>query len=111
MLASVRNVRAALDDFYGSLKRRTERTVQPDRTPADRQAKLKQAVIVSGIPALAAKPPSAPGWVHEIKDDGYTLIAGDGPTDIVLDQADSVPPATVVIFLSRSDSVETARHD
>jgi hypothetical protein len=26
------------------------------------------------IPALAAKPPSGPGWVHEIKHDGYRLI-------------------------------------
>jgi hypothetical protein len=25
------------------------------------------------IPTLAAKPPSRPGWVHEIKDDGYRL--------------------------------------
>jgi bifunctional non-homologous end joining protein LigD len=27
------------------------------------------------IPTLAAKPPSGPGWVHEIKHDGYRLIA------------------------------------
>jgi bifunctional non-homologous end joining protein LigD len=26
------------------------------------------------IPTLAAKPPAAPGWVHEIKHDGYRLI-------------------------------------
>jgi hypothetical protein len=26
------------------------------------------------IPTLAAKPPSGPGWVHEIKYDGYRLI-------------------------------------
>ena len=26
------------------------------------------------VPALAAKPPSGPGWVHEIKHDGYGLI-------------------------------------
>jgi bifunctional non-homologous end joining protein LigD len=26
------------------------------------------------IPPLAAKPPSRPGWVHEIKHDGYRLI-------------------------------------
>jgi bifunctional non-homologous end joining protein LigD len=26
------------------------------------------------IPTLAAKPPSGPGWVHEIKHDGYRLI-------------------------------------
>jgi bifunctional non-homologous end joining protein LigD len=26
------------------------------------------------IPTLAAKPPSGPGWDHEIKHDGYRLI-------------------------------------
>src|SRR5277367_4237773 len=26
------------------------------------------------IPTRAAKPPAAPGWVHEIKHDGYRLI-------------------------------------
>src|SRR5208282_6849364 len=33
------------------------------------------------IPTLAAKPPSGPGWVHEIKHDGYRLIVRrDGDT-------------------------------
>jgi bifunctional non-homologous end joining protein LigD len=32
------------------------------------------------IPTRAAKPPSGPGWVHEIKHDGYRLIVRrDGP--------------------------------
>jgi bifunctional non-homologous end joining protein LigD len=32
------------------------------------------------IPTLAAKPPSGPDWVHEIKHDGYRLIVRrDGP--------------------------------
>jgi ATP-dependent DNA ligase len=32
------------------------------------------------LPTLAAKPPSGPGWVHEIKHDGYRLIVRrDGP--------------------------------
>jgi ATP-dependent DNA ligase len=26
------------------------------------------------LPTLAAKPPSGPDWVHEIKHDGYRLI-------------------------------------
>jgi ATP-dependent DNA ligase len=26
------------------------------------------------IPTLAAKPPTGPGWVHEIEHDGYRLI-------------------------------------
>jgi ATP dependent DNA ligase domain len=33
------------------------------------------------IPTLAANPPSGPGWVHEIKHDGYRLIVRrDGGT-------------------------------
>jgi bifunctional non-homologous end joining protein LigD len=33
------------------------------------------------IPTLAAKPPSGPGWVHEIRHDGYRLIVRrDGDT-------------------------------
>jgi ATP-dependent DNA ligase len=33
------------------------------------------------IPTLAAKPPAGPGWVHEIKHDGYRLIVRrDGET-------------------------------
>jgi bifunctional non-homologous end joining protein LigD len=33
------------------------------------------------IPTLAAKPPSGPGWVHEIKHDGYRLmVRRDGDT-------------------------------
>jgi ATP-dependent DNA ligase len=33
------------------------------------------------IPTLADKPPSGPGWVHEIKHDGYRLIVRrDGET-------------------------------
>jgi hypothetical protein len=35
------------------------------------------------IPTLAAKPPSGPDWVHEIKHDGYRLIVrldGKGPS-------------------------------
>jgi hypothetical protein len=33
------------------------------------------------IPTLAAKPPSGPDWVHEIKHDGYRLmVRRDGDT-------------------------------
>jgi ATP-dependent DNA ligase len=32
-------------------------------------------------PSLAHKPPSGPGWVHEIKHDGYRLqVRRDGST-------------------------------
>jgi bifunctional non-homologous end joining protein LigD len=32
------------------------------------------AFVAPCIPSLAHKPPSGPGWVHEIKHDGYRLI-------------------------------------
>jgi bifunctional non-homologous end joining protein LigD len=31
--------------------------------------------ILPGQPALADRPPSGPGWLHEIKFDGYRVIA------------------------------------
>jgi hypothetical protein len=32
------------------------------------------------IPTLAAKPPSGPNWVHEIKRDGYRrIVRGEAP--------------------------------
>jgi ATP-dependent DNA ligase len=40
---------------------------------ATRRAFL-QGFVEPCIPTLAAKPPSGPGWVHEIKHDGYRLI-------------------------------------
>jgi bifunctional non-homologous end joining protein LigD len=30
--------------------------------------------IEPSVPTIAHKPPSGPGWVHEIKHDGYRLI-------------------------------------
>jgi ATP-dependent DNA ligase len=32
--------------------------------------------ILPWQPALADRPPSGPGWLHEIKFDGYRVIAG-----------------------------------
>jgi hypothetical protein len=36
------------------------------------------------IPTRAAKPPAGPGWVHEIKHDGYRLIVRRGGTTVRL---------------------------
>ena len=36
------------------------------------------------IPTAADRPPSGPGWVHEIKHDGYRLIARRGVAGIQL---------------------------
>jgi ATP-dependent DNA ligase len=42
---------------------------------------LPDGFVEPCIPTLAAKPPSRPGWVHEIKHDGYRLIVRrDGDT-------------------------------
>jgi hypothetical protein len=40
----------------------------------DRRRLLPPGFIEPCIPTLAHKPPSSPGWVHEIKHDGYRLI-------------------------------------
>jgi bifunctional non-homologous end joining protein LigD len=37
--------------------------------------------VIPARPVLASRPPSGPGWVHEIKHDGYRIIVRrDGPT-------------------------------
>jgi bifunctional non-homologous end joining protein LigD len=40
----------------------------------DRRRLIPPGFIEPCIPTLAHKPPSGPGWVHEIKHDGYRLI-------------------------------------
>jgi bifunctional non-homologous end joining protein LigD len=43
--------------------------------------RLPAGFVVPAQPIKAAKPPSGPDWVHEIKHDGYRLIVRrDGPT-------------------------------
>src|SRR5688572_4487265 len=39
-----------------------------------RIAAEKAAVIEPCQPTIAAKPPSGPGWLHEIKHDGYRML-------------------------------------
>src|SRR5215510_9741714 len=36
------------------------------------------------LPSRADRPPSSPGWIHEIKHDGYRLMARRNPTGISL---------------------------
>src|SRR5262249_34875246 len=36
------------------------------------------------LPSRADRPPSGPGWIHEIKHDGYRLMARRNPTGISL---------------------------
>jgi bifunctional non-homologous end joining protein LigD len=42
------------------------------RTPARRST---AGFIEPCLPSVAARPPSGPGWLHEIKHDGYRLMA------------------------------------
>jgi bifunctional non-homologous end joining protein LigD len=43
--------------------------------------RLPTGFIIPAQPVLASKPPSGPGWVHEIKHDGYRMIVRrDGPS-------------------------------
>jgi ATP-dependent DNA ligase len=39
-----------------------------------RRVRTDDGFIDPCIPTLAARPPSGPDWVHEIKPDGYRLI-------------------------------------
>jgi hypothetical protein len=47
--------------------------------------KKRPGLIAPCIPTLASRPPEGPQWVHEIKHDGYRLIArktgGPGPPE------------------------------
>jgi hypothetical protein len=38
-------------------------------------SRLPAGFVIPAQPSLASKPPSGPGWVHEIKHDGYRMIA------------------------------------
>jgi ATP-dependent DNA ligase len=44
------------------------------------------------IPTLAAKPPSGPDWVHEIKHDGFRLIVRRDSNAVRLARANTRTP-------------------
>jgi hypothetical protein len=71
----------------------------------DRRRLLPPGSIEPYIPTLAAKPPFGPGWVHEIKDDGYRLM--------VRRDGEAVPPFTaaapVTPFCKRRRDTPTSR--
>ena len=48
-------------------------------------APKRPGIIEPCIPTLASKPPEGPQWIHEIKHDGYRLIARkrDGRVQVV----------------------------
>jgi ATP-dependent DNA ligase len=43
------------------------------------------AFIEPCLPSPAARPPSGPGWVHEIKHDGFRLMVRRDSAEIRLD--------------------------
>ncbi len=46
------------------------------RIPPGRSRRSKPAgFIVPARPALVARPPTGPDWLHEVKHDGYRLLA------------------------------------
>jgi bifunctional non-homologous end joining protein LigD len=51
------------------------RTVRPVKRPG---------IIEPCIPTVDLKPPVGPQWIHEIKHDGYRLIARKGETRVRL---------------------------
>jgi hypothetical protein len=61
----------------------------------DRRRLLPPGSIEPCIPTLAAKPPFGPGWVHEIKHDGYGLmVRRDGEA---VPQFTATAPLTAVL--------------
>ena len=45
------------------------------RSPLARERRRPAGFIVPCAPTLADKAPSGPQWIHEIKHDGYRIIA------------------------------------
>jgi bifunctional non-homologous end joining protein LigD len=41
-------------------------------------------IIEPCLPSPAKAPPSGPGWLHEIKHDGFRILARRGPADVRL---------------------------
>ena len=68
----------ALDAWYTSPEYQPLLTLRKQST-----SDMDMLITLEGLiplPALQHRPPSGPDWVHEIKQDGYRLISGDGTT-------------------------------
>src|ERR1700735_5755668 len=84
----------------------------PDRM--DRRRLIPPGFIEPCIPTLAHKPPSGPGWVHEIKHDGYRLIVRRDGTAVRLftrrghDWTDRYPAIAAAAARPRARSVTPA---
>src|SRR5258706_15043218 len=49
-----------------------------------RTSPLTSGFIEPCLPSSAERPPSGPGWIHEIKHDGYRLMARRDPIGVRL---------------------------
>jgi bifunctional non-homologous end joining protein LigD len=48
--------------------------------------------IAPCLPSPAERPPTGPRWIHEIKHDGYRLMARRDPTGVRLLTRNATPP-------------------
>ena len=70
---------------------------------ASRELQRQLRRIEPCLPRAAKQPPAGPGWIHEIKHDGYRIIAERGPSGVKLysrrghDFAERFPLATAAI--------------
>ena len=53
-------------------------------SPARSRRRPPSGFILPAQPTLVAGPPAGPGWVHEVKHDGYRLVARKSAAQVVL---------------------------
>jgi len=71
-----------------------------------RHSKKRPGLIEPCIPTVASRPPAGPQWVHEIKHDGYRLIARkqDGRPRRGYDWSDHYPRISTAVAALRTAS-------
>src|SRR3954469_11946079 len=75
-----------------------------------RPKRAVRAFIEPCLPSLAPQPPTGPGWLHELKHDGYRLMARRDAAGTRLltrnghDFSDRYPTVAAAIFLLRCRS-------
>ena len=64
-------------------------------------------IIEPCLPSPAKAPPSGPGWLHEIKHDGFRILARRDPAGVrLITRAESVPPCSHIGAARRIDAEE-----
>ena len=59
-------------------------TASSHRTRMSNPIRLKSGPIAPCLPRATKEPPSGPGWVHEIKHDGFRILARRDATGVRL---------------------------